>query len=127
METQESVGQWAASTFPGGDPHSPRMALRILEEVVELCIAAGADRGEIVDRTIHAVNASLPAGRAMDPRPDKVAEELADVDITMDAFAHSRGIDRQAEKDAKMIINRGRTWIAKGDGTGHHSRGDVVK
>jgi len=43
-ETQDTVGKWAADTFPGADPQSPRTSLRALEEMVELCLASGASR-----------------------------------------------------------------------------------
>lgn len=46
-ETQESIYAWMTETFPGMDPNSPRKAIRALEEMVELCLAAGATPTDI--------------------------------------------------------------------------------
>jgi NTP pyrophosphatase (non-canonical NTP hydrolase) len=117
METQETIGRWARATFPGGDDQSPRHCLRLLEEVVELCRAAGASRRKVLDT----ITLTLAGGsfRKLDP-PDEIAEEMADCAIVLAVIAHRRGVDLQAEVDEKMRINRSRTWRSNGDGTGYH-------
>jgi NTP pyrophosphatase (non-canonical NTP hydrolase) len=116
-ETQETIGRWARATFPGGDDQSPRHCLRLLEEVVELCRAAGASRRKVLDT----ITLTLAGGsfRKLDP-PDEIAEEMADCAIVLAVIAHRRGVDLQAEVDEKMRINRSRTWRSHGDGTGYH-------
>jgi NTP pyrophosphatase (non-canonical NTP hydrolase) len=118
-ETQETIGRWARATFPGGDDHSPRHCLRLLEEVVELCRAAGASKQKISDTIIAALRDGLY--RKLDP-PEKIAEELADCAIVLAVIAHRRGVDLQAEVEGKMKTNRSRTWKSNGDGTGYHVR-----
>lgn len=126
-ETQASIGKWTAATFPGGDPASPRKALRALEEMVELCLAAGASASDIEE----AVDAASLNARATGfhkrqmfyesrPNPAKVPEEAADVQIVLYALAHQREFDLDAEVARKMAVNRARRWRAMGDGTGYH-------
>lgn len=119
-ETQETVGQWAVATFPGGDDLSPRHCLRLLEEVVELCLAAGAAPFE----AYQAMGDRLATGNWMvpNPEPEKVPEEMADVQIVLYTIAHRRGIDLDSQVTEKMARNRRRTWKSNGDGTGYHVR-----
>lgn len=114
-ETQETVGRWVEETFPGGDPESPRKALRALEECVEMCVAAGAAAIEVREAVSKAL-AENPHGR----RPEKVAQEAADVLIVLYGLAHLRGFDLSDAIDQKMKTNRQRRWRALGDGTGYH-------
>lgn len=117
METQQSVGEWINTTFPGTDPESPRKAIRALEEMIELCLASGASHLQIRD----AVDKLIPAtGNAFKKEPDKIPVEAADVLIVLYGVAHMRGFDLHAEVDKKMLINRSRKWAARGDGTGYH-------
>jgi len=116
-ETQQSVGAWADAVFGRGDPNSPRQCLRLLEEVVELCLAAGADPGDVIDLVHREV------GEEVTPNPqplDKVKGELADCQVVLHVIAHRLGVDLQAEEDSKMKINRSRRWKPRGDGTGQH-------
>lgn len=115
-ETQQSIGQWAEETFPGGDVLAPTHALRLLEEVVELCAAVGASQTDIL------ASAAKAAKKTDGPKPDKVAEEMADCMVVLCVCAHKRGVDLQAETDAKMEKNRKRLWKSNGDGTGQHTR-----
>lgn len=115
-ETQQSVGEWIETTFPGGDPNSPRKAIRALEEMVELCMAAGALTNEIHDAVGRAI-----AGAASElPQPSKIPIEAADVLIVLYGLAQLRKFDLHAEVDKKMAVNRARKWRALGDGTGYH-------
>lgn len=120
-ETQQSIGAWAKETFTGGDDLSPRHVLRLLEEVVEACKAAGATWLEIV-ATVR--NHRLPDFNDWEGRfpesSERVAEELADCEIVLAVIAARRGVDLQAEVDKKMATNRVRSWISNGDGTGYH-------
>jgi NTP pyrophosphatase (non-canonical NTP hydrolase) len=120
-ETQESIGRWARDTFPGGDDLSPRHCLRLLEEVVELCLAAGAMPFEIDQCVVDELNKYMDWSRTH-PEPEKVAEEMADCEIVLQVLAERRSVNLQAEVDRKMKINRARTWDVREDGTGYHKK-----
>ena len=122
-ETQASITEWMEATFPGADPASPRKALRLMEEVVELCLAAGAAPSairETVISTLHKCCDKVQDDHESRPLPDKVPGEAADVAIILNGFASTRRFVLQDEIDDKMKINRGRTWAPRGDGTGYH-------
>jgi hypothetical protein len=125
-ETQESIGRWAVESFGGEMGLTPRHCIRLLEEVMELCLAAGASLDEIdvavVAQARKCCQRLNRSGRS--PEPAKVPCEMADCAIVLDTLAHRAGIDLQAEKDAKMKINRSRKWKSMGDGTGYHIRED---
>ncbi len=130
-ETPATIGKWIEETFPGGDPTSPRKSIRLLEEVFELCLACGATYAELINsvdefclkdwrkRDPNATSGSLLASPA-EPRPDEVPAEAADTYVVLCGVAALRGFDLEAAVDRKMVINRGRTWRACGDGTGYH-------
>lgn len=122
-ETQRTVCEWAEETFPGADPASPRSALRALEEVVELCRTAGASWEEIEKAAGVFRGAAREGYVTRAPEPDKVPVEAADALITLYVVAGRRGFDLHAEVDRKMVVNRGRVWAARGDGTGYHVKG----
>jgi NTP pyrophosphatase (non-canonical NTP hydrolase) len=134
-ETQAMIGAWAKRTFPGGDDLSPRHCLRLLEEVIELCLAAGAKHTDVMRTTAAQLE---KAGAVMSllgglldvsdsPDLDKVPEEMADCEIVLRVLAQRRGVDLQAEVDRKMAVNRSRRWAVDGDGTGYHVKeGDAM-
>lgn len=124
-ETQLSVGTWADATFPGNDPDSPQRALRALEECVELAMACGASMAQILNTVFDA----MPEDKRhdvlakFDREPDKIAAEVADVTIVLYTLAHGLGFNIHDHVNRKMAVNRSRTWVAHGDGTGHHVKG----
>jgi NTP pyrophosphatase (non-canonical NTP hydrolase) len=122
-ETQESIVKWMFETFPGADPESPRKALRALEEMVELCLAAGAAVGQIAEAVGRSIGTTVSVecewGVAA-AEPAKVPAEAADVLIVLYGLAGLRGFDLHAEVDRKMQKNRSRVWRTMGDGTGYH-------
>lgn len=115
-ETQQTVGEWIDTTFPGTDPESPRKSIRALEEMVELCLASGAT----VEAILAAVNKAVVADAGKAAKPEKIPAEAADVLIVLYGVAHMRKFDIHAEVDRKMAVNRARRWAARGDGTGYH-------
>ena len=125
-ETQATISQWMNETFPGADPESPRKAIRALEEMVELCLAAGATPHEVQEACAKAIRGArgthpdLQGWYESRLTEDKVPAEAADVAIVLYGVAHIKGFDLQAEIDRKMAINRARRWKANGDGTGYH-------
>jgi len=122
METQATIGQWCDDTFPGADPSSPRKAIRVLEEVIELCLAAGASPMDIGDAAVVALNKERSPGDWCESRPNpaKIPAEAADALICLYGLAHTHGFDLHDAVDRKQAINLARTWKANGDGTGYH-------
>jgi hypothetical protein len=131
IENQETVYRWIGETFPGTDPESPRKSIRALEEMVELCLASGARYRDIQlavssvlqkDGAVMSLLGGIMDGTGGKKEPDKIPAEAADVLIVLYGLAGMRGFDLHAEVDRKMKINRARTWVARGDGTGYHSK-----
>ncbi len=132
-EDQNSIGTWANATFGGtGDPLSYRHCIRLLEEVVELCLAAGASRNDVLLSVARELGdpawvvGRLPLAMfTLDwhehhPDPAKVPAEMADCEIVLRVLSYRRDVDLQAEVDKKMLINRSRKWKLNDDGTGYH-------
>lgn len=123
-ETQQTVGEWIARTFPGTDPESPRKSLRALEEMLELCVVSGASLRDLQETTtafiVREAYTGEPDVDARARQPHKIAAEAADVLIVLLGVAHMCGFDLLAEVDKKMAVNRSRVWAARGDGTGYH-------
>ena len=94
-ENQRSMCDWAEQTFgPVSDPAS--LVDRALLEMQEL-------------------------GEAVDARDvSEIGKEAADVLILLYRLADQFDLDLDQEVQAKMAINRSRTWVSKGDGTGSH-------
>lgn len=94
-ENQRSMCDWAEQTFgPVSDPAS--LVDRALVEMQEL-------------------------GEAVDARDvSEIGKEAADVLILLYRLADQFDLDLDQEVQAKMAINRSRTWVSKGDGTGSH-------
>lgn len=118
MEDQASIGLWSEATFGPADPNGTALPLRLLKEVVELCRAAGATYLEVRQPIMDAY-----VGLAMDerrPESEHVDEEIDDCAIVLDVYAQARGHNIPRGKTRKMGINRARTWVRHGDGTGQH-------
>ena len=94
-ETQRSMCDWAEATFgPVSAPVSlVDRAMLEMEELKEAVVAQ--DHAEI-------------------------GKEAADVLILLYRLADQFGLDLDQEVAGKMAINRSRTWVQKGDGTGSH-------
>jgi hypothetical protein len=104
METPETVGTWVRRVFPEWAGPLGR-ALALVEEAVELGLAAGLSPAEIqsaVDLSIGQDRRRRDAG--IPPDGDKT--EVADVLLNLYAYAHERDIDPQAALDEKMAYNR---------------------
>jgi len=105
METPETVGRWVQEAFPEWAGAKGR-ALAIVEEAIELAIAAGLTKEQIQS----AVNLSTGQHERRIQDPNYVAEsdegEVADTMLNVYAYAYVRGIDLQAALDKKMAKNR---------------------
>jgi NTP pyrophosphatase (non-canonical NTP hydrolase) len=95
-ETQATISQWADETFGTGGSNA-RAAARANEEMAEL----------LRDLT-------------SDDQSPKAGDEIADVFIVLYRVATKLGVDVQDAIEAKMILNRSRTWAKDGTGHGYH-------
>lgn len=100
MENQKTICDWADKTF--GFPKSLSVSVnRMLEEVEELkAIDYKADEIDL----------------------EKVADECADIYITLVRIVDTIGYDLHSCVNHKMQINRVRKWSSNGDGTGKHMK-----
>lgn len=94
-ETSKSICDWGDETFG------------TVSSLSALVVRA---RGEL-DELDQAIKADDTA---------EIGREAADVVILLHRLVALAGMDLAAEVDAKMAVNRARTWKAKGDGTGGH-------
>ena len=90
-ETQKSICEWADTTF--GETTPDAAIDRCVKEMEEF------DKADA----------------------EHVANEAADVVITLYRVAQVMGFDLLEAVDLKMRVNRGRTWTKNGDGTGQHT------
>lgn len=98
METQKTIADWADDTFgPALDP------------------------GDLVTRAADELEELLEAVQKADKQ--EIGKEAADVVILLMRVMELNGLNLHDEVDKKMQINRSRTWVSKGDGTGSHIKG----
>ena len=79
---QHTIGIWHVDTFP--DVSIQTIALKLIEEAVELAIASGVEASDVIDRC------SLEAGRT---HTGGIEEELCDVLIVGMALAARLPVD----------------------------------
>jgi NTP pyrophosphatase (non-canonical NTP hydrolase) len=94
-ETSKSICDWGDATFG---------------EVRDLSALVARARGEL-DELAQAVAIGDLA---------EVGREASDVVILLHRLVALAGMDLNEQVDAKMAVNRARTWRAAGDGTGGH-------
>ncbi len=94
-ETSNTIRVWGDATFG---------------EVKDLAALVSRARGEL-DELAEAVRAGDMA---------EAGREAADVVILLHRLVALAGMDLNEQVDAKMAINRARTWKSAGDGTGGH-------
>jgi NTP pyrophosphatase (non-canonical NTP hydrolase) len=107
METPETVGTWVERVFPEWSGPKGR-ALAVVEEAVELALAAGLPSAQIQT----AVNLSVSQHiRRFDVgvTPESDEGEVADCLLNIYAYAYQRGIDPQTALDKKMAKNRAKS------------------
>jgi hypothetical protein len=89
--------------------------VRLLREVVELCVAAGANHWDITNAI------AMEMEKASDRKewggnPKAVPEECADVSILLKIFTNYAGINLNAEERVKLEVLWRREWRADSDG-----------
>lgn len=94
-ETSQTIREWGDATF-----------------------GAPSDLTVLVQRARVEMDELEEALRAGDT--NEAGREAADVVILLHRIAGILGRDLYEQVDAKMAINRARTWKAAGDGTGGH-------
>jgi NTP pyrophosphatase (non-canonical NTP hydrolase) len=108
-ETQKSVHGWCKAMFPGYVGVKGR-AVALIEEAVELSIAAGVPYDTIraaVEVPILKETVRMGSGQSWNPNADR--EEVADVLVCVYAYAEEAGYDAHQELDEKMELNRSRS------------------
>ncbi len=103
-EWQDRIG--ARFTRPAGH------ALRLLHEVVELCLAAGADGKEIMQR----VGYELLRGEKGGGSAEEMRKELSDVAINVEVLNRFLGGMLDTDVAAKLVIIDVRQWELDRDG-----------
>lgn len=93
-ETQGTITAWADSTFGVADREATYQ--RMMKEVREMEDAYAAEQWHLV------------------------AKELPDVYITLVRLASRLGVVLEEAVDAKMEVNRARTWVLDGKGGAQH-------
>lgn len=111
-ETQYSITMWAENTF-GQLRNMSDVAIRANLEMGELLRAAQA-----LDNYVRGGN----DGSKLDELKAHVAEEGADVIITLMRMFTTLNVDYKHEINKKMMVNRKRKWAVGPDGTGQHVR-----
>ncbi len=94
-ETSSTIRKWSDAAFG---------------EVRDLSVLVARARGEL-DELEHAVRGN--------DQPE-IGSEAADVAILLHRLVALAGMDLNEQVDAKMVVNRTRTWKPAGDGTGGH-------
>lgn len=95
METSQTICEWGNATFG---------------EARDLTALVARARGEM-DELEQAVR---------DGDLAEAGREAADVVILLHRLVALAGMDLAEQVDAKMAVNRARTWKVAGDGTGGH-------
>ncbi len=116
MGTKPPVMDWY-NKFGGHNTRPAGHTLKALGEMVELCIAAGANRTEI-SQTVNAEidKADQRKEFTHEFNQNKVSEECADVIINLIVFTDINEIDVNKAIDDKLIILNQREWEADKDG-----------
>lgn len=90
-------------------------ALRLLREVIELCVASGATYPAIQQAVTAEVDKAIERNE-FGGAPDKVPEEWVDCHILLEVFRYYLGIDGEAELKRKMPVLWARKWEASSGG-----------
>lgn len=122
-ELDTKVVNWANKNGAHYENGPAGHALKLLEEVTELCIASGAAWGEI-QRTVHKeVLKGVDRGKFnINPETRHAADrnemcnELADVSICLSIYTYLTNIEEDMEVSSKLIILEDHKWVANEDG-----------
>ena len=111
-ETVASITSWARDTF--GEPKGvQRPLLRLVNEVVEACIAAGLTHDVVQARVSKEWVRQLQKGATADP--EALGPELAGIFVLLCRVADAASIPLRAAVDDEMERNRERSVFSRGD------------
>lgn len=115
-DTATEIVEW--QTHFGGHGGRPAAhALMTLGEVVELCFAAGATKGEVIEAVVNEVAKAKEKGEITGQyRRQAVGEELADVSVCVTLLAANNGVDVEYETRKKLPVLWSRQWTPNEDG-----------
>lgn len=114
-ETVASITSWARDTF--GEPKGvQRPLLRLVNEVVEACIAAGLTYDVVQERLAREWVRKLQKGVSADP--EALGAELAGILVLLCRVADAASIPLRVAVDEEMERNRERTVFSRGDAGG---------
>lgn len=100
-EDQKTIHNWARETFPHyGASEVIHRTERVIEEVIELAVAAKIDR----ERIIHLVSRTFEYASVQ--KEQNAPEEAGDTLIALLALAEEVGYSLTEEKEKKMVRNR---------------------
>lgn len=115
MPTQKEIGDFVDSI--AGQIRKPSdVAGRLLEECVELCLAAGVTNDKIMSHVMDSIynqtgKASRRAGKIIYPSQlevgydrEELAEEAADVALVLKDLCHITDTDVEAAQDKKWAV-----------------------
>lgn len=105
METPETVGLWVRRVFPEWSGAKGR-ALAVVEEAVELGLAAGLTKQQIQSAVDLSLGQHERRSAQIGYVPESDEGEVADCMLNVYAYAYERNIDPQAALDKKMVKNR---------------------
>ena len=91
-------------------------AIRLLREVVELCVAAGASENDINAALMQETHKAYQRGEFGVDHTSEIPEEWADCAMLLDVFAQHAGIDTHKEIRKKLDILWTRQWEADAGG-----------
>lgn len=114
-ECKSTISEWAEATFQ----HTPKgIALHLLSEAVELCIATKCSSAEMLSTLEDSFNKT--AHKPAEEWPS-ILEETADISILAIVMAGHVGFSLDDAIEAKMTINRARKWgTPNGNGYTEH-------
>ena len=106
LDWHHGNGGFLRPETPG--PHG----LRLLRETVELALALGAFKHEILKSVCDELARQPEVKVPYRPNMNEIGEELADTGMLHDVIAGHLGIDIEAEKDKKLVTLNERDWEA---------------
>lgn len=129
-ETSASIAAWQNATFGPATTTFDRVARSSRLIFAAMARASGADLSvprPNLSRAIRAAEelAELIEMLVADDGDPHAPVESVDIGVVLEGIIAAHGQDRACLEDAKMSVNRARTWAVTGDGHGQHVAGEA--